>query len=59
MFDTFSSLMDARGLAKPPISASDFEKRLRWKMEAIGRYYDIVAEQVIVGGGTDTYILTT
>jgi hypothetical protein len=57
-FDAFSNEMDLRGLANQPLSASDFEKRLRWKMEAIGLYYDIVADEVIVGGGTDTYILT-
>lgn len=57
MFDMFAALMDARGLAKPPSSAAEFEKRLRWKFEAIGRYYDIVADQPLVGGGTDTFIL--
>jgi hypothetical protein len=58
MFDKFSEQMDAAGLAPRPASPADLEKRLRWKMEALGRYYDIVADEPIVGGGTDTFILT-
>ena len=58
IFDMFSNQMDAVGLARAPVSPADFEKRLRWKMEAVGRYYDIVADEPIVGGGTDTFILT-
>jgi hypothetical protein len=56
-FDAFVREMEARGLARPPASASDYEKRLRFKMEAIGLYYTIIADEVIVGGGTDTFIL--
>jgi len=57
-FGDFAAKMDAIGLATKPTSPADLEKRLRWKMEALGKYYDIVAQQPLVGGGTDTHILT-
>ena len=56
-FDEFDRHMQANGLASPPESASDLEKRLRWKMLAIGEFYDIIANEQIVGGGVDTFIL--
>jgi hypothetical protein len=56
-FDDFVHEMENRGLVDQPKSPADLERRMRWKMDAIGSFYDIVANEQLVGGGVDTFIL--
>ncbi len=58
LFDEFVKKMEGAGLVLAPTTHLDLEKRMRWKMEAIGSFYDIVSDEKLVGGGTDTFILT-
>jgi len=55
--DSFVREMEARGLLNRPQSPADLEKRLNWKMKTIGTFYDDLANEQLVGGGVDTFIL--